>query len=98
MLGPSGAIAARVVRSSASASALARLIASSASLRLRRPLVLLQVQRDVGLHLDRGQAVPDHVVHLLREAQPLGVDEAALRLGALPGAGLGHQPPGHARS
>ncbi len=44
--------------------------------RLRRPGAA-EVQRDVGLHLDRGETVADHVVHLLREPQPLGVERAA---------------------
>ena len=77
-------MAPRVARSSSSASELARLIASSASSawsgRAGR-----QVQRDVGLHLDRGQPVPDDVVHLLGQPQPLGVDQSPVGLGPLPG-------------
>jgi uncharacterized protein (TIGR02452 family) len=61
--------------------------------RLRR----LQVQRDVGLHLDRGQPVPDHVVHLLGQPQPLGVDHAALVLGPFPRDRLLHRPAGDAQ-
>ncbi|MCO5614894.1 hypothetical protein L7F22_069179 [Adiantum nelumboides] len=53
-------------------------------------VVVHQVERDPGLHVDQGDVVAEHVVQLLGDPQPLGV-------GAAPTLGLGG-PPGLRRA
>jgi hypothetical protein len=54
------------------------------------------VQGDLGLHVDGGEAVPHHVVHLLGDPQALLVGVLAGEVVTGPGGRLAAEPHGHA--